>query len=360
MRSFYELSFRDLELICQQQALVSSVARHLFNWHYKKNQRTECLHQDLSRKSRDFIRGNFDFKLPKINLVHQSSDRTVKFLIELSDGHKVETVLIPFQKKYTTCLSSQVGCAMNCAFCFTGKQGFVRHLTTDEIIGQFLLAQEWLSLNRPADDRILNIVYMGQGEPLHNFSAVKKSAEIFLSQHGLSLAAHKITVSTAGYLPGLERWQNEMPNVNIALSLHSPFHEKRNQLIPINRKFNLSDVLRFVDAIPKDEKRFVTYEYLLIKGFNDGVEDAVATGRLLQGKKAYINLIPFNPFPGSKFERPSPEQVQSFKHVLDGFGIPTLIRTTKGDEILAACGQLNTFNGSAGGVRQANSDSKSL
>ncbi len=251
-------------------------------------------------------------------------------------------MLIPFQGKYTICLSSQVGCAMNCSFCYTGTQGFTRHLRVEEIVGQFVEAKRWLAENRPDDDRILNIVYMGQGEPLHNFDAVKKSVEIFLSQHGLSLAAHKITVSTSGYLPGLERWKGEMPDVNIALSLHSPDELKRNQLIPINKKYPLPQVLELVDAIPKGDKRFVTYEYLLIKGFNDSAADAEATGRMLQGRKAYINLIPFNSFPGSDYQRPEMQTVREFKNILEGYGIPTLIRSTKGDQILAACGQLNT------------------
>lgn len=231
---------------------------------------------------------------------------------------------------------------MNCSFCFTGEQGFQRHLRTEEIVGQFIEVQRWLTQARPGDDRILNIVYMGQGEPLHNFDSVKASARIFLSQHGLSLAGHKVTVSTAGYLPGLERWQREMPDVNIALSLHSPFKEKRDQLIPINRRFDLQQILPLVDAIPRGDKRFVTYEYLLLKDFNDDEADAHATGQLLRGKKAFVNLIPFNPYPGARYQRPDHSQVLNFKSILDTYQIPTLIRTTKGDEILAACGQLNT------------------
>jgi 23S rRNA (adenine2503-C2)-methyltransferase len=341
-KSFYQYSFSDLQELCEKEGLVPASARHLYNWYYKKNQRGPCQIHNLAAKTKNYLE-QLDFSLPTVHTVQESRDKTVKFLFTLQDGLRVETVLIPFMNKYTICLSSQVGCAMNCSFCYTGEQGYKRHLASEEIIGQFLEAQRWLTQNRPDDDRILNIVYMGQGEPLHNFDAVKKSAQIFLSQHGLSLAAHKITVSTAGYLPGLERWKNEMPNVNIALSLHSPFTEKRNQLIPINRRFPLASVLELVNAIPKDEKRFVTYEYLLIKDFNDGPEDAHATGKLLQGKKAYINLIPFNPFPGSKYSRPEETRVRDFKALLDTYQIPTLIRTTKGDEILAACGQLNTL-----------------
>jgi len=274
--------------------------------------------------------------------MQESTDETVKFLFELSDGLRVETVLIPFQGKYSACLSSQVGCAMNCTFCHTGLQGLKRNLSTEEIVGQLLGVQTWLTQARPQDDYISNIVYMGQGEPLHNFAAVRDSAKIFISQHGLSLAPRKITVSTSGYTPGLERWKHEMPDVNIALSLHSPFSEKRNQLIPINRRYPLEEVLPLVEAIPTGKKRFVTYEYLLIKNFNDGSEDAHATGALLQGKKAFINLIPFNPFPGTRYERPSDQTVIDFKAILDTYEIPTTIRTTKGDDVLAACGQLNS------------------
>jgi 23S rRNA (adenine2503-C2)-methyltransferase len=340
--SFYQYSYSDLRDLCIAQSLPPASASLLYNWHYKKNRREEFTHQDLAQKTRLYIKENLNFELPEFDQIQQSADKTVKFLFRLHDGLKVETVLIPFQEKYTICLSSQVGCAMNCAFCFTGKQGYSRHLETYEIIGQFLQAKKWLTENRPVDDRILNIVYMGQGEPMHNFDAVKKSAEIFLSQHGLSLAPHKITVSTSGYIPGLMRWKAEMPNVNIALSLHSPFVEKRNELSPINRKYDLAEVLKLVDAIPEGDKRFVTFEYLLLKNFNDSDADAHATGELLKSRKAFINLIPFNPFPGSQYERPDDSQVKNFKAILDSYEIPTTIRTTKGDEILAACGQLNT------------------
>lgn len=340
--SFYQFSYEELLNLCEIKDFMSSTASTLFNWHYKKNRREAFTHQSLSLNAKSYFTDNFTYDLPAIDHVHESVDKTVKFLFRLRDGLKVETVVIPFQGKYSICLSSQVGCAMGCTFCFTGEQGFKRHLATDEIVGQFLEAKRWLSKHRPGDDRILNIVYMGQGEPLNNFDCVKKSAEIFLSQHGLSIADHKITISTVGFIPGLERWKNEMPKVNIALSLHSPFTEKRDQLIPMNRRFPLKDVLSFVEAIPEGKKRFVTYEYLLVDGFNDAEADAHATGELLHGKKAFINLIPFNPYPGGRYRRPAPETILRFKSVLDKYDVPTTIRTTKGDEILAACGQLNT------------------
>lgn len=339
--SFYSHTLPELQALFQEHNLPASGPGLMYNWHYKKRKAEACT-IDLAKKSIAFVAENLSFHLPTIDTVHESQDKTVKFLFKFQDGQKVETVLIPFNNKYTICISSQVGCAMKCSFCFTGTQGLKRHLSTDEIIGQFLEAQRWLSANRPEDDRILNIVFMGQGEPLHNFDAVKRACEIFLTQHGLSLAPHKITISTAGYLPGLERWKNEMPKVNIAVSLHSVIKEKRDKLIPINQRYPVEDVMKFAEAIPEGRTRFVTYEYLLIKNFNDSLEDAHLTGKALEGKNAYISLIPFNPFPGTEYERPGMHEVEQFKNILDAYKIPTLIRKTKGDEILAACGQLNS------------------
>lgn len=339
--SFYELTLSQLEEVFELNKLPPSGPALLYNWHYKKKLNIPC-EVDLAKVSRKFISESFDFYLPEVNSIHESQDKTVKFLFKLKDQLNIETVLIPFNKKYTICLSSQVGCAMNCSFCFTGIQGLKRNLTVDEIVGQFLQAQTWLTKHRPHDDKILNIVFMGQGEPLHNFDTVKKACEIFLTKNGLCLAPHKITISTAGYLPGLRRWKDEMPKVNIAISLHSPIKEKRDQLIPLNKRYPIEEVVKVAQEIPKDKGRFVTYEYLLIKDFNDSSEDAHSTGQFLANKNAYISLIPFNPFPGTNFKRPSNLEVENFKTILDTYKIPTLIRKTKGDEILAACGQLNS------------------
>ncbi|MFT5698703.1 MAG: 23S rRNA (adenine2503-C2)-methyltransferase [Desulforhopalus sp.] len=342
-QSFYDLNHSDLEMVLRQNDLNRSAAAILFNWHYKKKQFSQC-HEKIAKDSIAFFQNNFDFSLPAIDTVHQSKDRTVKFLFTLKDNHKIETVLIPFHNKYSICLSSQVGCAMNCSFCFTGTQGLKRNLTTSEIVGQFLQAWRWLAENRPGEERILNIVFMGQGEPLHNFDAVKKACEIFLSQHGTSIGVQKITISTVGYVPGLKRWSQEIPGVNLALSLHSPFQEKRNELIPMNRIYPLDEVLAYIDTVPLSKKQFITYEYLLIKDFNDYLEDAEKLGATLAGKRAYINLIPFNSFPGSNYKRPDFDKIEKFKEVLDTFKIPTLIRSAKGDDVLAACGQLNSKN----------------
>lgn len=341
-QSFYQIPYDELCNLWRANGLTAASASMVYNWYYKKNRTDLCAEHNLPTKTKAFLNNQLSFHRPRIFNTHEAADQTVKFLFELADGLRVETVLIPFQGKYSACLSSQVGCAMNCSFCHTGLQGLKRNLSTEEIVGQLLSAQTWLTQARPQDDHISNIVYMGQGEPLHNFAAVRDSAKIFIAQHGLSMAPRKITVSTSGYLPGLERWKHEMPDVNIALSLHSPFTDKRNRLIPLNRRYPLTKVLPLVDAIPTGKKRFVTYEYLLIKNFNDAAEDAHATGELLKGKKAFINLIPFNPFPGTRLERPDGQTVIEFKAILDTYELPTTIRTTKGDDVMAACGQLNS------------------
>lgn len=342
-QSFYDLSYSDLKEVLYQNDLNQSAAAILFNWHYKKKKQAQC-YEKIAKGSLTFLQKHFDFSLPEIDTVHESKDRTVKFLFTLKDSHKIETVLIPFHNKYSICLSSQVGCAMNCSFCFTGRQGFKRNLSTSEIVGQFLKAWRWLAENRPGEERILNIVFMGQGEPLHNFDFVKKACEIFLSQYGTSIGVQKITISTVGYLPGLKRWNYEIPGVNLALSLHSPFEKKRNELIPMNTIYPLKEVLTYIDKILLHKKQFITYEYLLIKDFNDSLDDAKKLGTILAKKRAYIHLIPFNSFPGSHYKRPHFDKIEEFKEILDTFNIPTLIRSAKGDDVLAACGQLNSKN----------------
>ena len=339
--SFYQYSFKALTNLLLENHLSPTGASLLYNWHYKQKQIEPCTH-NLAISTQIFIREHLSFFLPEIVDIDQSKDQTVKFLMQMEDGLQVETVLIHFQNKYTICLSAQVGCAMDCSFCFTGTQGLKRHLKVDEIIGQFIMAAHWLRVHRPQDPPLKNIVYMGQGEPLHNFDAVKISNEIFLDQHGASIGIQKITLSTAGYLPGLVRWNEEMPRVNIALSLHSPFEEKRNKLIPINRRYPLAEVLKYIDLIPLHKKQYIIYEYLLIKNYNDTELDAHATGELLKGKMAIVNLISFNPFPGSKYERPDSTQVLKFQTILESYHLPVLVRARKGSDILAACGQLNT------------------
>jgi 23S rRNA (adenine2503-C2)-methyltransferase len=295
----------------------------------------------LSLKAQEDIRQSFDFELPTIKTAHESQDGTVKFLIQFKDGATVETVLIPFFKKYTVCLSTQVGCAMNCQFCFTATQGLQRNLRTEEIIGQYIKAWQYLKLQRPNQAVKPNVVFMGQGEPLHNFDELKKALEIMTDQKALELGPRQITLSTVGFLPGLQRW-SELPSINLALSLHSPFEEERRKLIPINAKYPLKDVLDTLNQVPLKKRQFITLEYLLIKGFNDSETHAKELSKVLPKNKVIINIIPFNPWPGSQFQRPEVERVDQFKQFLVERKMRTMIRTTKGDDILAACGQLKS------------------
>lgn len=341
---FYSTSFKELENDLLENNLPKSGAVLLYRWHHKKR-KSENLEKDLALKTQKYIYEKYDFTLPEIVTIHESTDSTIKLLIKFKDQLTVEAVLIPFLTKYTLCLSTQVGCSMNCSFCFTGTQGLKRHLTTEEIIGQFIVAANYLQEKRK-DEVVLkplkNIVFMGQGEPLHNFDNVKKACEIFLEENGICLGIQKITVSTAGYLPGLKRWVDEMPRVNLALSLHSTIKEKRDELIPINKKYDLHEVLDYIKTIPLSRKQYIIYEYLLTHNFNDTEEDAHDLGKIFQGTKSIINLIPFNPFPNSKYQRPTDERINRFQAIVDSYGLPALIRGTKGDDILAACGQLNT------------------
>lgn len=343
MVSFYQFTQSELRQWLEQRECSPSGAGLLYKHLYKFKRTSIPTSESLSKRAWEAIK-ELDFSLPAIIKAEQSQDGTVKFLMKLHDDSSIECVLIPFQGKYTLCVSSQVGCAMKCSFCFTGLMGLKRHLKTEEIVGQYIKAWQWLDEHRPDGDHIRNIVFMGQGEPLHNFDAVKKASEILLEQSGASLGIQRITVSTSGYLPGLKRWAQEMPPINIALSLHATDPLKRSQLIPINTKYPLEEVLAVLKSLPLQRKQFITYEYLLLEDFNDGDKEAHELALLLKDHQSLINLIPFNPFPGSHYKRPSPERVRSFHKILESHGIPSFIRTTKGDEILAACGQLNTRN----------------
>lgn len=273
-------------------------------------------------------------------MVQEAKDGTVKFLLGLHDGRAVETVLVPFNHRDCVCVSTQVGCAMNCSFCHTGQQGLTRNLTAQEIVLEYTAVWQWLQEHRPGRPRP-RVVYMGQGEPMHNFEEVKESIRILTDQRGIALGIRSITVSTAGHLPGIKRFM-ELGGVNFALSLHSPFNAERSQLIPINERWPLEQVFAAIDLLQLRKKQFINCEYLVVKDFNHTARHAEALRTLLSDRQAIVNLIPFNPYPGSPWERPSMAEVEVFKALLVERGIRVFIRTTKGDEIMAACGQLNT------------------
>jgi len=292
----------------------------------------------LSKNLKNKIEVNYDLELPTLVDLQKSQDGTTKFLIRFMDGLEVETVLIPFHKRYTVCLSSQVGCAMNCSFCYTGTQGFKRNLTSGEIVSQYLLVRNWLKVHDSSSPHP-SIVFMGQGEPLHNLDEVKKAILILNDTKLIGVGKRQMTLSTAGYLPGLQRMK-DFPQINLALSLHSPFQDQRSKLIPINDNYHLEEVMKALANIPLLPRQFITFEYLLIKNFNMSDEHVDGLANLLKEQKAIINLIPFNPFPGSSWERPDEKEIEDFKEKLVRNNLRVMLRRTKGADILAACGQL--------------------
>ncbi len=345
--NFYGIKLNELTNWCTERNFNKHNAIKLFQFLYKDKLTIEKVAQFNQQThppifAKNFIESvlaHFDFSLPKIKTVKLSEDQTIKLLLEFSDHKSVETVIIPFHSKRTICLSTQVGCAMNCSFCYTGTQGLTRHLFSHEIVGLYLVSYIFFEEHTQIKQTKPNIVFMGQGEPLHNFENVKQATEIFLETYGIELGPRNITLSTAGFLPGIEHL-NEFPRINIALSLHSAIDEKRNVLIPLNKKYPLQLVLKTLNELPRLKRQYIMCEYLMIKNFNDSEVDLAALKMALDKTPAIINLIPFNPFPGSKYQRPEISKVEWFQKKLEELNIPAMIRTTKGDEILAACGQL--------------------
>ncbi|HGK7683224.1 TPA: 23S rRNA (adenine(2503)-C(2))-methyltransferase RlmN [Legionella pneumophila] len=279
--------------------------------------------------------------LPEIVACQKSADGTHKWLLKLECGNCIETVFIPEANRGTLCVSSQVGCALNCSFCSTAKQGFNRNLSTAEIIGQVWLAARELSDNHGIHDKkITNVVMMGMGEPLLNFDNVVSAMNIMMDDLAYGLSKRRVTLSTSGVLPEMERLREVSP-VALAVSLHAPTDELRNELVPINKKYPLSQLISLCKRYFKDEpRRKVTFEYVMLKGVNDQPEHASQLIKLLHNVPAKVNLIPFNPFPLTQYQRSSRETIDAFREKLMKHGINTITRKTRGDDIDAACGQL--------------------
>lgn len=294
--------------------------------------------EEMNEKFLSYLDKHFHLELPRISEVHKSIDGTIKFLVKFSDGKEAEMVAIPFNKKYTLCLSSQIGCAMKCTFCFTGTQGLSRHLTADEIVGEYLIGRSYL-VNEIGNKVNPNIVFMGQGEPLHNFEELKRSINILTTAPGLSLGPKQITVSTVGFLPGLKRFK-ELPPVHLAISLHSAFENERSTLIPTNKIYGLDELMKVLKSLEIHDRKRVNFEYLLLKDINDSEEHAIKLKDYASQIPCYVNIIPFNPYPGALYKRPSEDKINQFKFYLVSHKIKTMVRKTRGDDILAACGQL--------------------
>lgn len=333
-------NIKDLTLSEIEQQLASFgekpyKALQVFAWAFDKGVGSFDEMTDISTELRERLKKKFHISRPNIIAKEKSNDGTQKLLLELDDKNRIESVLIPEADRLTLCVSSQAGCPLNCGFCMTGKGGFVRNLKLSEMVDQVFAARSLL----PPDKKITNLVLMGMGEPLLNYEEVVKFLNIAVHQKGLGFAPRRVTVSTAGIAPMIERLGMET-KVNLAVSLNAVSNDVRDRLMPINKKYPLNVLLKACKEYPAARNRHITFEYILISGINDSMEDAKRLAHLLSGIKCKINLIPFNPFPGSEFDRPPDNDVSMFYKTLMDAGCVAMIRISKGRDISAACGQL--------------------
>ena len=320
----------------------------LWQWVYHWGVRDFDKMTNLAKDYRKLLAENFVIELPEVVTKQVSADGTRKYLVRIAGGHEVEIVYIPEEDRGTLCISSQVGCTLTCSFCHTGTQKLVRNLTTSEIIGQVMLARddlgEWPVPGAPKDEtRLLsNIVLMGMGEPLYNFENVRDAMKIAMDGEGIALGRRRITLSTSGVVPEIARTANEIGCL-LAVSFHAPTDAVRDVLVPVNKKWNIETLLNALREYPKaTNSERITFEYVMLKGVNDTDEDAHRLVKLLDGIPAKVNLIPFNEWPGAPYERSSNNRIRAFATILMNAGYASPIRTPRGEDIMAACGQLKS------------------
>ncbi len=315
-------------------------ASQVLQWIHQRGVADFSAMSNLSKSLREQLADRCEIRVPKVLIEQKSKDGTRKWLLELDHGNSVEMVFIPEDDRGTLCVSSQVGCALECSFCSTAKQGFNRNLSTAEIIGQIWIAKRQLETD-PVNQRVVtNVVLMGMGEPLLNFDNVVRAIHLMLDDFTYGLSKRRVTLSTAGVVPALDRLK-AVCDVSLAVSLHATSDDLRNELVPINKKYPIKELMaacrRYLD---RDGRRKITFEYVMLKGINDTPQHAKALVKLLQGIPAKVNLIPFNPFPDSGYECSDAAAIDRFRDVLYHAGMTTITRKTRGDDIDAACGQL--------------------
>jgi 23S rRNA (adenine2503-C2)-methyltransferase len=331
-----------LAAYCEQLGEKRFRATQLFRWIHQKGASDFDQMTDLAKSLRSKLQGVAHIQPLSIISEHVSADGTIKWLFDVGQGNAVETVFIPEDDRGTLCVSSQAGCAVGCRFCSTGHQGFSRNLSTGEIIAQLWHAEHALRKRQNTSERVIsNVVMMGMGEPLQNYGALVPALRTMLDDHGYGLSRRRVTVSTSGVVPMIERLQQDCP-VALAVSLHAPNDALRDQLVPLNRKYPIDELLSacqaYLQAAPRD---FITFEYCMLDGVNDTDEHAHQLIALVRNRiHCKFNLIPFNPFPASGLHRSQNERVQAFARILADAGIVTTVRKTRGDDIDAACGQL--------------------
>ena len=320
----------------EEQGETPFRARQLLRWIHQQGETDFARMSDLAKPLREKLAASARIDAPVIVADTTAEDGTRKWLLKVDEANAVEAVFIPETNRGTLCISSQAGCTLDCAFCSTGKQGFNRNLDAGEIIGQLWLASRLLEGARP----VSNVVMMGMGEPLLNLDNVIPALRLMLDDNAYGLSRRRVTVSTSGVIPGMDRLRDECP-VALAVSLHAPNDELRDRLVPVNRRYPLKELLaacnRYLEKAPRD---FITFEYVMLQGVNDSVEHARELLGIAKRVRCKFNLIPFNPFPGSEFNRSDPERIRRFAAVLQGAGLTVTTRKTRGDDIAAACGQL--------------------
>jgi 23S rRNA (adenine2503-C2)-methyltransferase len=326
----------DLEALFRGAAIPAFHARQVFRWIHKRGVTEFEAMTDLSRDLRAQLASRFTIDTPTLVGRDVSADGTQKFLFQLADGRRIESVFIPDTPAMTFCISTQVGCAMACGFCLTGRMGFVRNLTPGEIVGQVRVLAKELHL---LDGRF-NIVLMGMGEPLHNYDAVMAALRILNDDQGLAIHPRRITLSTVGLVPAIDRLTREPLMPNLAISLHATTDAQRQTIVPINRKYPLEELIAACRRVPLKRRNRITFEYVLLDRVNDTPSDARRLVALLADVKAKVNLIPLNAAPGIPFERPSDDRVDAFAKILAEHGMTVSVRKSRGRDIRAACGQL--------------------
>ena len=317
-------------------------ARQLMRWVYHKNELNFADMTDFSKALRDKLSACAELRLPAIQTEQLASDGVCKWVLEVAPEQCVEMVFIPEGRRGTLCISSQIGCALECSFCATGRQGFNGHLTADQIVGQIYLAQQRLQANQtPPPQGVTNVVFMGMGEPLLNFDAALIAANVAMDDLGFGLSRRRVTLSTAGVVPAIKRLA-EVSKVSLAVSLHAPNDELRDELVPLNKKYPIAELLEACQIYDQclGQGRVVTFEYTLIRDVNDTDEHARQLVALLRQVPCKINLIPFNSFPGVEYVAPTVASVRAFSKRLTDAGFRTTVRATRGSDIAAACGQL--------------------
>ena len=341
-----EFDLDALAAFCETLGEKRFRATQLFRWIHQRGVADFGQMSDLAKSLRDKLAGSAHVAAPAVTTQHISKDGTIKWLFDVGGGNAIETVFIPEDDRGTLCISSQAGCAVGCRFCSTGHQGFSRNLTTGEIVGQLWFAEHFLRRHLGRDERVItNVVMMGMGEPLQNYDRVLPALRTMLDDHGYGLSRRRVTVSTSGVVPMIDRLARDCP-VALAVSLHAPDDALRTHLVPLNRKHPIDELLatctRYLPHAPRD---FITFEYVMLDGVNDSPEHAQALVALMrrhgaQGLRAKFNLIPFNPFPQSGLTCSPMPRVLAFGKALNDAGIVTTVRKTRGDDIDAACGQL--------------------